>query len=52
MSSAYNLANEPSSAVVVELTGDVHHWTVVKRVGKHSLGPRRVLLVSGDELSS
>ena len=28
---------KPASAVVIELSGDVRHWTVLRGVGKHSL---------------
>jgi hypothetical protein len=31
------LTKQPASAVVIELSGDVRHWTVLRRVGKHSL---------------
>jgi hypothetical protein len=43
---------QPRSAVVIELSGDIRHWTVVERVGKHSLelfdssGMERVKLAS------
>jgi hypothetical protein len=46
------LTTKTRSAVVIELTGDVRHWTVVKRVGTHSLqlfdssGMERVKLAS------
>ena len=46
------LTSKPGSAVVVELTGDIRHWTVVERVGKHSIelsdssGMQRVKLAS------
>jgi hypothetical protein len=31
------LTNKTRTAVVIELSGDVRHWTVLHRVGKHSL---------------
>ena len=31
------LTAQPRSAVVIELSGDVRHWTVLQCVGKHSL---------------
>jgi hypothetical protein len=31
------LTKQPATAVVVQLAGDVRHWTVLKRVGKDSL---------------
>jgi hypothetical protein len=46
------LTNQPGSAVVMELSGEVRHWTVLRRVGKHSLelfdssGMERVKLTS------
>jgi hypothetical protein len=46
------LTKQPGSAVVLELSGDVRHWTVLRRVGKHSLelfdssGMERVKLAS------
>ena len=46
------LTNQPASALVIELSGDVRHWTVLRRVGKHSLelfdssGMERVKLTS------
>src|SRR5918995_1180215 len=46
------LTKQPASAVVMELSGDVRHWTVLRRVGKHSLelfdssGMERVKLAS------
>jgi hypothetical protein len=46
------LTKQPGSAVVLELSGDVRHWTVLRRVGKHSLelfdssGMERVRLAS------
>jgi hypothetical protein len=46
------LTKQPASAVVLELSGDVRHWTVLRRVGKHSLelfdssGMERVKLAS------
>jgi hypothetical protein len=46
------LTKQRASAVVTELSGDVRHWTVLRRVGKHSLelfdssGMERVKLAS------
>jgi hypothetical protein len=46
------LTKQPASAVVMELSGDVRHWTVLRRLGKHSLelfdssGMERVKLAS------
>jgi hypothetical protein len=46
------LTKQRASAVVMELSGDVRHWTVLRRVGKHSLelfdssGRERVKLAS------
>jgi hypothetical protein len=46
------LTKQRASAVVMELSGDVRHWTVLRRVGKHSLelfdssGMERVKLAS------
>ena len=47
-----DLTEKPRSAVVIELSGDIRHWTVLRRVGKHSLelfdssGMERVKLAS------
>jgi hypothetical protein len=47
-----DLAAQRGVAVVIQLAGDVRHWTVIKRVSKHSLelfdssGMERVRLAS------
>jgi hypothetical protein len=46
------LSAQPRSAMVIELSGDIRHWTVLRRVGNHSLelfdssGIKRVRLAS------